>query len=69
METARVAESALTGEDEEVEEEEEEGNERRTRRRGLGLHRSVQLHLISSVKQRVVTRLVLWTRRTRLLVG
>lgn len=28
------------------------------RRRSLGLHRSVQLHLISSVKQRVVTCLV-----------
>lgn len=44
METPRVAESALTEEDEEVEEEEgEEGDERRMRRRSLGLHRSGHL--------------------------
>lgn len=49
METARVAESALTEEDEEVEKQEEgeeegeEGDERRMRRRSLGLHRSGHL--------------------------
>lgn len=40
METARVAESALTEEGEEVEEEEEEGGEGRMRRRSLARHRS-----------------------------
>lgn len=49
METPRVAESALTEEDEEVEKQEEgeeegeEGDERRRRRRSLGLHRSGHL--------------------------
>lgn len=49
METQRVAESALTEEDEEVEKQEEgeeegeEGDERRRRRRSLGLHRSGHL--------------------------